>query len=94
VASRASSRATPKTPKTREYPALPARARQHRQEHPLASHLRNPHLDDAASDAGSQYTWIDYTQTLDDYGVLASIGTVGDAYDNAIAESLVDSFNT
>jgi putative transposase len=36
----------------------------------------------------------DYTQTLDDHGVLASIGTVGDALDNAVAESFVDSFKT
>ncbi len=33
------------------------------------------------SDRGSQYTSIDYTQTLDDHGVLASVGSVGDAYD-------------
>ena len=46
------------------------------------------------SDAGSQYTSFDYSQTLDDHGVLASIGTVGDAYDNAMAESFVDSFKT
>ena len=46
------------------------------------------------SDAGSQYTSFDYTQTLDDHGVQASIGTVGDAYDNALAESFVDSFKT
>jgi len=46
------------------------------------------------SDAGSQYTSCDYTQTLDDHGVQASIGTVGDAYDNALAESFVDSFKT
>ena len=32
--------------------------------------------------------------TLDDHGVLASIGTVGDAYDNAMAESFVDSSKT
>jgi len=44
------------------------------------------------SDRGSQYTSIDYTQTLDDHGVLASVGSVGDAYDNAMAESFVDSF--
>lgn len=31
------------------------------------------------SDVGSQYTSNDYTQTLDDHGVLASIGSVGDA---------------
>jgi transposase InsO family protein len=41
-----------------------------------------------------KYTSIDYTQTLDDHGVLHSIGTVGDAYDNATAESFVDSFKT
>jgi putative transposase len=35
----------------------------------------------AHSDAGSQYTSEDYTQTLDDHLVLASIGTVGDCYD-------------
>jgi putative transposase len=46
------------------------------------------------SDRGSQYTSIDYTQTLTDHGVLASVGSVGDAYDNAMAESFVDSFKT
>jgi putative transposase len=46
------------------------------------------------SDRGSQYTSIDYTQTLDDHCVLASVGSVGDAYDNALAESFVDSFKT
>ena len=46
------------------------------------------------SDAGSQYTAIDFTQVLDDHRVLASIGSVGDAYDNALAESFVDSFKT
>jgi putative transposase len=46
------------------------------------------------SDAGSQYRSFDYGQTLDDHGVLASIGSVGDAYDNAVAESFVDSFKT
>jgi putative transposase len=59
--------------------------------------LRTPGADVALvahSDAGSQYTSGDYTQTLDDHGVLASIGSVGDAYDNALAESFVDSFKT
>ena len=42
----------------------------------------------------AQYTSIDYTQTLDDHRVLASVGSVGDAYDNALAESFVDSFKT
>ena len=46
------------------------------------------------SDRGSQYTSFDYTQTLSDHGVLASVGSVGDAYDNALAESFLDSFKT
>ncbi len=46
------------------------------------------------SDAGSQYTSFAFQQELDDHGVLASIGSVGDAYDNAMAESFVDSFKT
>jgi transposase InsO family protein len=46
------------------------------------------------SDAGSQYTSHAFGQVLDDHGVLASIGSVGDAYDNAMAESFVDSFKT
>ncbi len=46
------------------------------------------------SDRGSQYTSVDYTQALADHGVLASVGSVGDAYDNALAESFVDSFKT
>jgi transposase InsO family protein len=36
------------------------------------------------SDRGSQYTSNDYTQTLDDHRVLASMGSVGDAYDKAL----------
>jgi len=46
------------------------------------------------SDAGSQYTSHAFQQVLDDHRVLASIGSVGDAYDNAMAESFVDTFKT
>ena len=46
------------------------------------------------SDRGSQYLSGDYTQTLADQDVLASVGSTGDAYDNALAESFVDSFKT
>jgi putative transposase len=47
------------------------------------------------SDAGSHpVASFDYGQTLDDHQVPASIGSVGDAYDNALAESFVDSFKT
>jgi putative transposase len=46
------------------------------------------------SDAGSQYTSYAFQQVLDDHDVLGSIGSVGDAYDNAMAESFVDTFKT
>lgn len=46
------------------------------------------------SDAGSQYTSYAFRQLLDDHRVLGSIGSIGDAYDNAMAESFVDSFKT
>ena len=63
----------------------------------MALHRRDPGADVELvhhSDRGSQYTSIDYTQTLADHRVLASVGSVGDAYDNALAESFVDSFKT
>jgi putative transposase len=41
------------------------------------------------SDAGSQYTAIRYAERLTEAGALASIGTVGDSYDNAMAESII-----
>ena len=41
------------------------------------------------SDAGSQYTSIRFTETLILQGLSASIGSVGDAYDNAAAESTI-----
>jgi len=44
------------------------------------------------SDAGSQYTSIRYTDTLVLEGLQASIGTVGDAYDNAAAETVMGLF--
>jgi putative transposase len=63
----------------------------------MALHLRGPGADVQLvhhSDAGGQYVSNDYSQTLDDHGLLASIGSVGDCYDNALAESFVDSFKT
>jgi putative transposase len=42
----------------------------------------------------AQYTSYAFTQVLDDHGVRASIGSVGDAFDNALAESFVDSLKT
>jgi putative transposase len=46
------------------------------------------------SDRGSQYTSFEFTQVLDDHRVLQSVGSVGDAYDNALAESFVDTIKT
>jgi putative transposase len=46
------------------------------------------------SDRGSQYTSAQFNDALDNHGVLASLGSTGDAYDNAMAESFVDSFKT
>ncbi|MGI8940256.1 MAG: IS3 family transposase [Iamia sp.] len=40
------------------------------------------------NDAGSQYTSIAYTDRVDDIGASPSIGTVGDSFDNAMAESV------
>jgi len=44
--------------------------------------------------AAAQYTSIEFAQVLDDARVLASLGSVGDAYDNALAESFVDTIKT
>ena len=41
------------------------------------------------SDAGSQYTSIKFTETVALEGLIASIGTIGDAYDNAAAETVM-----
>ncbi len=42
----------------------------------------------AHSDAGSQYTALRYTERLAEIGAAPSIGTVGDSYDNALAETV------
>ena len=46
------------------------------------------------SDAGSQYTSIAYTDRLDDIGAAPSIGTIGDSFDNAMAETTIGLFKT
>ena len=40
------------------------------------------------SDAGSQFTSLRYGERLAEIGAVPSIGTVGDSYDNALAETL------
>jgi transposase InsO family protein len=46
------------------------------------------------SDAGSQYTSIRLTEHLAIEGIAPSIGTVGDAYDNALMESIIGLYKT
>ena len=46
------------------------------------------------SDAGSPYTSIRYTERLAEAGARPSIGSVGDSYDNALAESVIGLFKT
>jgi putative transposase len=46
------------------------------------------------TDAGSQYISIAFTERLADAGVSGSVGSVGDAYDNALAESVIGLFKT
>ena len=40
------------------------------------------------TDAGSQFTSVRYGERLDELGALPSIGSVGDAFDNALAEAI------
>lgn len=63
----------------------------------MALGLRSPGAEVALvhhSDRGSQYTSAEFTQALDANDVLGSLGSTGDAYDNALAESFVDTFKT
>ena len=46
------------------------------------------------SDAGSQYTSVRFAQTLLLAGLTPSVGTVGDALDNALAETTIGLYKT
>jgi transposase InsO family protein len=46
------------------------------------------------SDRGSQYVSIRYTERLTEAGIEPSVGSVGDSYDNALAESVIGLFKT
>lgn len=46
------------------------------------------------SDHGSQYLSIRYTERMADAGIEPSVGSVGDAYDNAMAESVIGLYKT
>ena len=45
-------------------------------------------------DRGSQYLSIRYTERLAESGIEQSVGTVGDSYDNALAESIIGLYKT
>ncbi len=46
------------------------------------------------SDRGSQYVSIRYTERLAEAGIEPSVGSVGDSYDNALAETVIGLFKT
>jgi putative transposase len=46
------------------------------------------------SDRGSQYLSVRYTERLADAGIEPSVGSRGDSYDNALAESVIGLFKT
>ena len=48
----------------------------------------------ADSDRGSQYLAIRYTDRLAEAGIEPSVGSVGDSYDNALAETVIGLFRT
>ena len=56
-----------------------------------ALHARQPKLSDGLihhSDRGSQYVSIRYTERLAEAGIEPSVGSRGDSYDNALAETI------
>ncbi len=65
-----------------------AAARCRREGHPLAGQTIHH------SDAGSQYTAVRCGETLQLAGLVPSIGSVGDAYDNALAETTIGLYKT
>jgi putative transposase len=54
----------------------------------MANGLRRPKAGlIARSDRGSQYTSLTYTDRLEELEIAPSVGSKGDAYDNAMAEA-------
>ena len=58
-----------------------------RQGHPLQEAIHH-------SDAGSQYTSVRFAEALMLAGLAGSVGSVGDAYDNALAETTIGLYKT
>jgi transposase InsO family protein len=72
---------------------------------PRARRAQHGSVDEAPHDPGrshlshrcrkpSQYTSLAYTERIAEVGAAPSIGTVGDSYDNAMAESVMGLFKT
>ena len=61
-----------------------------------ALHARGPDTDGLVhhSDRGVQYLSIRYTERLAQAGIERSVGSVGDSYDNALAESIIGLYKT
>ncbi len=62
-----------------------------------AIHARRPIHGDGLihhSDRGSQYLSISYSERLAKAGIEPSVGSVGDSYDNALAESVIGLYKT
>jgi len=62
-----------------------------------ALYARQPELTDALihhSDRGSQYVSIRYTERLAEAGIEPSVGSKGDSYDNALAETINGLYKT
>ena len=62
-----------------------------------ALYARRPEPGDALihhSDRGAQYLAIRYGERLLDAGIQPSVGTTGDSYDNAMAESIIGLYKT
>ncbi len=61
-----------------------------------ALHDRRPRKDGLIhhSDRGGQYVSIRYTERLLEAGIEPSVGSVGDSYDNALAETVIGLFKT
>ena len=62
-----------------------------------ALYARQPELSDALihhSDRGSQYVSIRYTERLSEAGIEPSVGSRGDSYDNALAETINGLYKT
>jgi transposase InsO family protein len=65
----------------------------------LEQSLYDRRIDDASalihhSDRGVQYVSIRYTERLAEAGIEPSVGSIGDSYDNALAETIIGLYKT